>query len=203
MVQLSAHWLASVAPKKLSRITTALKIRKASTILLWSGSLQAEVLRLFPSAASGRLPRRAPFFPQDPRKTTALQQQSASAPQASRSPEKHNQSRRLFNSHRRVIDQHRVLRSHQRRNFSFAVPLVSLPHFLQNFQQREALAFFLMLFPSPLRAHFRRSFQKSSTRARKYHRADVPPFHHHSAALPRALLLRHQHFAHARNRRQS
>ncbi len=60
-----------------------------------------------------------------------------------------------------------------------------------------------MLFPTPLRSHFRRSFEKNlQLRARENHRADVPPFHHHASARTGALLLGNKNFAHAGDRRK-
>ena len=55
-----------------------------------------------------------------------------------------------------------------------------------------------MLFPAPLRAHFRRSFEKNfEFGVGKDDGADVAAFHHHAAACAGALLLGDQNVAHA------
>src|SRR5258708_29598732 len=114
-----------------------------------------------------------------------------------------NQPRGFLDAHCGVVHEHGIGSSYERRNFSFAVAFVPLDHFVKAFWERKPLAFFLMLFPTALRAHFRRSIQKNlQLGIREHNSPDTAPFHHDPTACASALLLRDQHLAHFCNRRE-
>src|SRR6267154_1898401 len=118
--------------------------------------------------------------------------------------EHHDQARGFRRIHRSVVDKDGVGGAHQRRHFAFAVAFVAFANFFEHLCERQILALFLVLFPAPLRANFRRRLKKYfQLGIRKNNSANVAPFHHNAAASPGALLLRNKHGAHRRDSGQT
>src|SRR5712672_245350 len=108
----------------------------------------------------------------------------------------HDQARGFRRIHRSVVDEDGIGGANQRRHFAFAVALVAFANFFEHLCEGQILAFFLVLFPAPLRANFRRRLKKYfQLGIRKNNSTNVAPFHHHAAACSRALLLRDKHRA--------
>src|SRR6266571_1950083 len=72
-----------------------------------------------------------------------------------------DQPRGLLDSHGGIVDKDGIGGAHERRNFALAIALVALFDFLKNFSKRQLVTFFPVLFPAPLRAHFRGRIQKN------------------------------------------
>src|SRR6266404_1057658 len=72
----------------------------------------------------------------------------------------HDQARGFRRIHRSVVDKDGIGGAHQRGHFAFAVALVALANFFEHLREGQILAFFLVLFPAPLRANFWRRLEK-------------------------------------------
>src|SRR5207245_3776958 len=68
----------------------------------------------------------------------------------------HDQPRGLLDAHRRVVHKHGIGSTRERRDFAFAIAAVALDNLIKNFRERHLFAFFLVLLPTALVAHFRR-----------------------------------------------
>src|SRR6267154_3813905 len=109
----------------------------------------------------------------------------------------YDQARGFRRVHRGIVHKDGITGTHQRRNFAFAVAFVAFANFFEHLCEGQILAFFLVLFPTALRANFRRRLKKYfQLRVRENHSTNVAPLHHHAAACSRALLLCDKDSAH-------